>query len=30
MPPRNRHRYQPVISDAFADGEDASVLLAET
>ena len=24
MPPRNRHRYQPVISDAFVDGEDAS------
>ena len=30
MPPRNRHRYQPVITDAFADGEDASMVSEPT
>ena len=26
MPPRNRHRYQPIISDALAEGEDVSMV----
>ena len=30
MPPRNRHRYQPIISDALADGEDASMVSEQT
>ena len=29
MPPRNRHRYQPIISDTLAEGEDLSDMLKE-